>query len=419
MFRTVLFTLITFLASSPYADDWGAIATISSTMGVQDGRLCLGETTRGDIGCPGYTPSVNAAGHVSVTGNLSAAKLLGDGSGLTRVPATDSIISATTGITAQSGGVISITTNGTTANYFDTAGRLVTSGISVTTANGISSTNGYFSTRLSVGTPSPQTNDLYVASANSATTAFIANTVANQQSYVVIGNTAENKSFSLGYIPNSNNPLLVFNYDSPIGTGVTRMTLTNTGRLGLGTTAPRAMLESTSGGIFNQIALGVCPFATCVEAGNTWPYETMQLTDGTNLRIFFGANQRFIFGNTGNAEKPGGGSWAALSDKRLKDIDGTYTHGLKEIAALNPVRFHYKKGNALTQPSDREYVGLIAQEVQPHFPEAVSKGQDGYYRLDTTPINFAVINALKELKAENDALRQEVERLKQKVDTRD
>jgi hypothetical protein len=59
----------------------------------------------------------------------------------------------------------------------------------------------------------------------------------------------------------------------------------------------------------------------------------------------------------------------------------------------------------MRQPSDREFVGLIAQDVLPHFPEAVRKEKDGYYRLDTTPISFAMINAIKELKAENDKLR--------------
>lgn len=409
MIRSTLFALLALIAS-PYADDWGAMATISSTLGVNANRLCLGEASRGDIGCPTYSPSVNASGHVSVTGNLSASKFIGDGSGLTGTPANDRILSSTTGITAQSGGVISITTNGTTANYFDTSGRLVTSGISITTPNGISSTNGYFSGKVSTGR-------ILVESAQGL--AQINTLSSGLETWFSLTNGGDNKGFSLGYINNSNNPLLVFNYDAPIGNGATRMTLTNAGRLGIGTSAPRAMLDSTSGGIFNGIAVGACPYDSCYEASNSWPFESIQLRADNNLRIFFGPNQRFVLGNAGDAMKPGGGSWAGLSDKRLKDIDGTYTHGLKEITALKPVRFHYKKNNPLQQPSEREYVGLIAQEVQPHFPEAVNKGKDGYYTLDTTPITFAMINALKELKAENETLRKEVERLKQKVDARD
>ncbi|MCZ7593710.1 MAG: tail fiber domain-containing protein [Hyphomicrobium sp.] len=106
-----------------------------------------------------------------------------------------------------------------------------------------------------------------------------------------------------------------------------------------------------------------------------------------------------------DASKPGGGSWQALSDARLKNIDGAYEQGLQSIIKLDTVRFHYKAGNPRNHPSDREFVGLVAQDVQKIFPEAVHQESDGFLTLDTTPINFAVINAIKELKAENDGLR--------------
>ena len=129
----------------------------------------------------------------------------------------------------------------------------------------------------------------------------------------------------------------------------------------------------------------------------------------------------------GTASKPGGGSWAATSDIRLKDIDGDYTQGLDSIVKLKPVMFHYKKDNVRHEPSDTQYYGLIAQDVMKVFPEAVSKGDDGYYSLDATPINYALINAVQDLKHEkdadvqalkagNDGLRSLVENLKKIVD---
>lgn len=42
-----------------YADDWGGLATISATMGVNDGHICIGEGSRNDIGCPNYGPYVS------------------------------------------------------------------------------------------------------------------------------------------------------------------------------------------------------------------------------------------------------------------------------------------------------------------------------------------------------------------------
>jgi hypothetical protein len=128
------------------------------------------------------------------------------------------------------------------------------------------------------------------------------------------------------------------------------------------------------------------------------------LTSAERMRITSSGD---LFLYSGQAYKPGGGSWAATSDARLKDVDGPYKQGLESILRLNTVVYHYKKDNPRKEPFDKPYVGLIAQEVQ-----KVTMSADGFYNLDTTPINFAVINAIKELKAENDNLRQEIEALK-------
>lgn len=101
--------------------------------------------------------------------------------------------------------------------------------------------------------------------------------------------------------------------------------------------------------------------------------------------------------NGGQAYKPGGGSWASSSDIRLKDVKGEYNRGLDEILQLDPVEFRYKEDNALDLPSDEDYVGFVAQDVQKVIPEAISQGEKGYLFLDMHPLNVAVINAIKEL----------------------
>ena len=103
----------------------------------------------------------------------------------------------------------------------------------------------------------------------------------------------------------------------------------------------------------------------------------------------------------GTAAKPGGGSWDTWSDMRLKEIHEDYSKGLEEIADLRPVTFSYREDNPLMLPHDQEYVGLVAQDVQEVFPEAISEGEDGYLQLDLHPVNIALINAVRELKAEN------------------
>lgn len=115
---------------------------------------------------------------------------------------------------------------------------------------------------------------------------------------------------------------------------------------------------------------------------------------------------------SGTAAKTGGGSWTNLSDRRLKDIKGEYSKGLNEIIALRPVIFNYKKDNPLKLNSIELQVGFVAQEVQEVFPEAVSMNSEGYLDFNMHAVNVALVNAIKELKAENDRLKAENERLK-------
>lgn len=129
------------------------------------------------------------------------------------------------------------------------------------------------------------------------------------------------------------------------------------------------------------------------------------------------ANPSSLLEVNGSASKPGGGSWSTSSDARLKNIQGDYSLGLKEILALRPVQYRYQKDNARNHPSDTTHVGLIAQEVQKVFPEAVTEEEDGYLSLNNDPILIAYINAIKELNAQNEALDAENEALSLEVES--
>jgi hypothetical protein len=111
----------------------------------------------------------------------------------------------------------------------------------------------------------------------------------------------------------------------------------------------------------------------------------------------------------GSAAKVGGGSWSDFSDVRLKDIHGSYEHGLAEIDRLNPILYSYRGDNDLDLPTDKEYVGVSAQEVQTVIPEAVERNNKGYLMVNNDPIIWAMVNAIKELKTEIDQLKQRLE----------
>ncbi|GIV35478.1 MAG: hypothetical protein KatS3mg031_3013 [Chitinophagales bacterium] len=97
-----------------------------------------------------------------------------------------------------------------------------------------------------------------------------------------------------------------------------------------------------------------------------------------------------------SAAKPSSSTWTVSSDARLKSLDGPYSKGLNEILQLKPVLYHYIADTILNLPNEEQCIGLIAQEVQKVFPEAVKTGAAGYLDLDIHPLLIAYINAFKE-----------------------
>jgi len=113
----------------------------------------------------------------------------------------------------------------------------------------------------------------------------------------------------------------------------------------------------------------------------------------------------------GNASKPGGGSWLAFSDERLKNIKGRFNNGLKAVMKLQPLRYEYKKDNAVGLKSDGEHVGFSAQAVEKIIPEAVTKTEQGYRLVNNDPIIWAMLNAIKEQQATIEKLTKQMRKL--------
>lgn len=102
--------------------DWGDVTIVSGTVGNNSNRLCMGVPDYmrpADIGCPSYAPSLSTAGHVSITGNVSANRFIGDGSGLSNLSVSgDRIVSDTHAVIVHEGtGYVSLTTTGSTWGY--------------------------------------------------------------------------------------------------------------------------------------------------------------------------------------------------------------------------------------------------------------------------------------------------------------
>ncbi len=185
---------------------------------------------------------------------------------------------------------------------------------------------------------------------------------------------------------------------------------------------------TTAGGDYSFSGGRYMQLAASADRTFVWGYsDTAQPLYAANAFLIFpaGVNGNVGIGTTspdyklevnGDAAKIGGGSWSVSSDERLKDITGEYNQGLEAVTNLRPITFQYKSGNPRDLPSNVENVGFVAQEVQETFPEAISEGADGYLDFNMHPVNVAMVNAIKELKAKNDALESENASLKRDIE---
>ena len=144
-------------------------------------------------------------------------------------------------------------------------------------------------------------------------------------------------------------------------------------------------------------------------------------SNGTNIGYYAdisaagSGNNWGLYIANGGAAKPGGGSFTATSDARVKNVFGNYERGLNELLQLNPVKFAYN-GKAKTPADDQERIGLLAQDVQPIMPELVSSRSEklneddeentNILMVDPSDLVFTLVNAIKELSAQNAALEQ-------------
>ena len=105
-----------------------------------------------------------------------------------------------------------------------------------------------------------------------------------------------------------------------------------------------------------------------------------------------------------------GGSYSSSSDRRLKYVGKENTSGLDKIRQLKVFNYTYKKDTTKTP-----HVGVIAQDLQKVFPNAVKKGTDGFLTIRMEDMFYALVNAVKELDAKITALQKENQELKATV----
>ena len=153
---------------------------------------------------------------------------------------------------------------------------------------------------------------------------------------------------------------------------------------------------------------------------------------GTNDLRFYNNGDKIIIlgnGNVGigttpsytlhvNGSVAGTSAYNNLSDARLKKDVQPISDALAKVQALHGVTFNWDKSvNPELKLDDKNHLGFLAQDVEKVLPQAVSTADDAMQTKavaygDVVPV---LAEAIKELKAENDALKGENEALKARL----
>jgi hypothetical protein len=148
--------------------------------------------------------------------------------------------------------------------------------------------------------------------------------------------------------------------------------------------------STTWGGVIGQTASSIDAAVSGVSPSNSGV-------------AFYGIGGITITGSS--ALKAGGGSWGVFSDARIKkDVKGL-NWGLDELRRVRPVTFKYN-GLGDTDNDGRQYVGVIAQELEKVFPDMVTSRKAKLNKqdvqetdikvVDPSAFNYLLVNAVKQ-----------------------
>jgi hypothetical protein len=162
---------------------------------------------------------------------------------------------------------------------------------------------------------------------------------------------------------------------------------------------------------------GYATDASLANAAADFTVNPLVLTANNRVGIGTAAPDQKLSVN-GDASKTGGNTWLTFSDARLKNIRGTFSSGLKAVMQLQPVRYEYRTNNVLGITPNGEHIGFSAQAVQKVIPEAVTANAGGYLMVNSDPIIWTMLNAIKEQQQQILELKREVRRLRGRTQRR-
>ena len=203
-----------------------------------------------------------------------------------------------------------------------------------------------------------------------------------------------NKLHVIGGAAFEGNHLYVRNLASPAGTQTWGIVIsTSNGAFNLGQTTD----TPPSGGTLTTI-----PFRIQANA----PGGSLWIDSAGNIGIGISSSLAKLHVN-GSAIKPGGGLWGTSSDRRLKKNIKPLENALHEMTRLRGVTYEWKEPDKFANQKGQQ-MGMIAQEVEQVFPKWVRTGMDGYKILEIKGFSALTVEAVRELKQENESLKKQL-----------
>jgi hypothetical protein len=269
---------------------------------------------------------------------------------------------------------------------------------------------------VGIGTTSP-TSLLHLQSASSPSIRLVDTTNTN-----ILLVYAQNSDSHIGTY--SNHPL-VFDTNS-----TERMRINSSGAVGIGTNSPTARLDILTNSASGDNSIDRHVRFRADNGEQRFNFFVGRSGNSANLSIYnssevIGAfissdnDSYFNGGDVGindtspsykldvNGTIRATGDVIAYSDRRVKDNIETIENGLEKVTKLRGVS--YTRNDI---EDDTTKIGVIAQEVLEVLPEVVKQDDRGKYSVSYGNMAGVFIEAIKELKAEVDSLKQEIKELK-------
>jgi hypothetical protein len=176
------------------------------------------------------------------------------------------------------------------------------------------------------------------------------------------------------------------------------------GQVGIGTTNPVGQLDIRDATNTRHL-LQVNHDSTA-----DWGYNTIFKVRSDNTKAIavrkekadeWNGTETFVLYGSGAVWANGSWRW---SDKRWKEDIKPLQNTLDKVTKLQGVSYKWDKKTRPTN-DDRTHIGFVAQEVETVLPEMVSTDEKGFKAVAYDEMSAILVEAVKELKAQNDALK--------------